>query len=144
MKPRIPIIFSAIGLALVSCERSESVAPESKKEEKAAVDQPPAPVKSEEEVVPEEQQEEVVEPDKAVRKHPVAPIPTSAGGEKKEPYALEDVQAIKTRAGGDVPPLGTMIYTYSNLPKEACGEYWVQDNEGYVEKLAVCTGDHTH
>lgn len=61
-----------------------------------------------------------------------------------EPFVLEDLEHVKVYEGIDGPKVGDTIYTFQNLPKDACGTYWVLDSSGYVSMLAVCSGDHAH
>ncbi|QQL45142.1 hypothetical protein [Sulfuriroseicoccus oceanibius] len=68
-------------------------------------------------------------------------LPPSGGD---EPFVLQSLDQIKVREGSDSPKVGDTIYSMTNLPEEACGTYWVLGGDGYVETLAVCTGDHEH
>lgn len=60
------------------------------------------------------------------------------------PFVLEDLETVKVYEGIDGPKVGDTIYTFQNLPTNACGSYWVLDSSGYVAELAVCSGDHAH
>ena len=53
-----------------------------------------------------------------------------------------NLATFKTEAGEKAPKIGDEIYQMINLPSDRCGEFWVQDSDGTVRKIAVCTGDH--
>lgn len=62
--------------------------------------------------------------------------------EKPKPYILKDLSAIKLHPGMRSPKLGDTIYTMSNMPQKTCGEFWVQDSDGYVAMIAQCDDQH--
>lgn len=63
-------------------------------------------------------------------------------GHEDHPRVLKDLKTIKVRPGSDSPKIGQLIYTFANLPHEKCGTFWVQGDDGYVDSLAKCSGDH--
>jgi hypothetical protein len=63
---------------------------------------------------------------------------------KDGPMELVDLSQIKVDAGMPSPTPGDKIYTMDNLPRTACGIYWVMDSKGYVARLAVCTHADGH
>lgn len=62
--------------------------------------------------------------------------PQTAGVE--DPQVITDLSLIKVAEGMPLPKVGDTLYTMNNLPRNACGEYWVRDSMGHVAKLAVC------
>lgn len=121
--------------------------------EKKAEESVNAPVPVREGLAVEEELEVVEEPEapiidphaNLVPPEPAKVIPASKLVEAKvvsEPYALKDLSTIKVTPGSDSPKVGEMIYSYTNIPKEECGEFWVLEDNGYVVKLAKCSGDH--
>lgn len=59
-----------------------------------------------------------------------------------KPYVLTDLSTIKVHPGTPSPKVGDTIYTMATIPANTCGEFWVQDKDGYVSKLAQCNGQH--
>ncbi len=65
-----------------------------------------------------------------------------AVGTPSGPYVLAEPSTINVYPGTPSPKVGDLIYTMANLPANTCGEFWVRDGDGYVSKLALCTGQH--
>lgn len=86
-----------------------------------------------------------LEPDDYVSKKSIE-IPARSNSEPdknvSEPKVLEDLSTIKWNEGDPAPKVGDKIYTFASLPEGKCGMYWVMDTEGFVSRVAVCTGDH--
>ena len=62
--------------------------------------------------------------------------------ENTRPEVVNDPAAVMVDEGFPRPNRGDKIYTWSNLPKDACGEYWVRSADGKVAKVAVCRDQH--
>lgn len=77
-----------------------------------------------------------------VQAAPVVAAKFTAVEASAEPRVLKDLSTIKVRPGSDSPEVGQLIYTFANLPEKECGSFWVQGDDGYVDLLAKCNGDH--
>lgn len=119
--------------APATLEKVEPVAPAEKEDEPAPVSAP--------ESIPLTKLVPAVVPVPQVQQPDQASAPKV---DTTEPFVLESLDQIKVHEGSDSPKVGDTIYTYSNLPQEACGTYWVMGDNGFVETLAVCSGDHEH
>lgn len=78
----------------------------------------------------------------AAQAAPVVAAKFTAVEVSEEPRVLKDLSTIKVRPGSDSPEIGQLIYTFANLPEKECGSFWVQGDDGYVDLLAKCSGDH--
>lgn len=54
---------------------------------------------------------------------------------------VTDPSAVNVPDGQPGPKAGEKIYTEKNLPKDACGTYWVKDDRGVVEEMSICKGE---
>lgn len=76
---------------------------------------------------------------------PRVPNVVEAGSiSEMEPIIVTDLKQIKLYPGSEGPRVGEKVYTHKSLPKDACGTYWVENDDGFVESFSVCTADHSH
>lgn len=71
----------------------------------------------------------------------------SEGEESAQPgfEVVTDPATIQVEEGMPRPKVGDKIYTFTTLPKEACGTYWVKDSDGSVAQVAICNDKaHSH
>lgn len=77
----------------------------------------------------------------------VAPVkPLAADETPKEvgspPEIVADPASIELDVDGPRPKVGDKIYSWKNLPDDACGEYWIKGSNGKVGRVAVCRDEH--
>lgn len=142
----------ALAFFVSSCEKKESAtqqsdsAPQVAKAEKQAEElvvkedeQPLKPVVDTVEPVQEKVTEQEVKP---IAERAAVAAKVSAPVDQVPVEIVTDPALIKVPDGSDRPKKGDKIYTYTNLPKDACGTYWVRGGNGMVETLAVCRDEH--
>jgi hypothetical protein len=135
----------AFALLMCSCKKDETATQQS--------DPDPAPAMTEQKqekptaLIP---QEETVNTERrTIDSHSQAQVDSQARlvkpdvSEVKESVEIvTDPALIKVPDGLNRPKRGDKIYTYNNLPKDACGTYWVREESGDVAQLAVCRDEH--
>ena len=67
---------------------------------------------------------------------------TSSEAKPEPPEIVSDSSVLDMDVGFSRPELGDKIYTWKNLPEDACGTYWIKDSRGKISKIAVCRDHH--
>ena len=134
------MFICALALVVTSCEKNESSAGKSESVPEARIE---APKKQKMPVVESEPMGEVIDEGSKPEPKDVAEEPKTNSSDAEEAVEIvTDPSLIKVPNGSGRPKRGDKIYTFKNLPKDGCGEYWVRSNDGTVGRLSVCRDEH--
>lgn len=147
LKNMLPLI-AFLALPVSSCRKQESTGPaQPETENSARPSEEPAAAAAKATPGNGEPARPAVRRNAAPDSNPApAPSPAPPGTEtaekKRQPEILKDLSTIKLEKGAPSPKVGDPIYTLATLPQGECGVFWVKDEQGFVTRVAVCTGDH--